>query len=307
MKTPIRQLLICFFTTVLLNSCVNPPQQNLNKDMPASADLTTPISNPPLSGSFFEGEIPVETIISLLNIPTTNPTAGICFFRDNTDDNGLVRPYEKLRVIKVGWNGNDNFDFVKQDGGTYPTRPESHGLSTQQSPLKGQPEVETRSTEIPVALGTIRPDFDFVFFDEATMRYLCNYHFDIKGHSSGITLPKRIRATHIKLTRIVVNASDYGRYFTLRACTVPDPLKDRLLASQLTNEDAIAFGIGFACPPGWIGIKLPSPTTKNENIERIFEHGQLIYTRTDKLGNRFNLTLDKLGKAIMVARLIPKL
>ena len=309
MKTIIGLIAICILFTVVTNSCDNLSQESQNRNVSLSADLAT--SNTSLSGSFFEGEIPVGTIISLLNLPTTNPTAGVCFFRDNRDDNGVVRAYEKLRVIKVGWNGNDNFDFAKQDGSTYPRIPESYDATTrrqtQQSPLKDQPEVNTSSTEIPVALGAIRPDFDFVFFDEATMRYLCNYYFKIKAPSSGITLPRRMNATHIKLTRIVVNASEYGKYFTLRACTVPDPLKDNVVAGQLTNQDAIAFGIGFACPPGWLLDESVTTNTKNKNNRRDFQHGQLIYTRTDSLGSRFNLTLDKLGKAIMVAGLIPKL
>ena len=322
MKTPIRQLLICFFTTVLLNSCVNPPQQNPNRDMPASADLTTPVSNTSQTERFFEGKIEVRDIQNILK-PYREPNfqiAGICLFRYRTNNEGGALTTEHLRVLQVKWDGNDNFKFVKADGSLFEAEapPTSQGRSAiEPNRLRGLPIVSTTRTDIPVDMVTFMgnmPDFDFVFFDFATISYLCDYNSD----------RPRLRAKQIKFTRVTVDASQYGKYYTLRACPIPDPLTPEARSinppphlpggSQLgqaeietpfSDGDAVAFGIGFACPPGWAPVPIPLQSSKSKAKVNNYTHGQLIYSGIFN-NVRKSLTLNKLHRALDSLKIIPK-
>ena len=182
--------------------------------------LFTAISAQNRTRKFMDVTFEKEAILRMISPTPTFPNhklAGIMFLIDTASVSRNLQN-TSLEACRVEWTTDGHRAIVATADGRHPN---TH------LPMKGT--INKDALVLPENFNGIR-NFEFVFFDAATIKSLVTY----RG------------STGIKLSRIVVDGGTDtpAKYQTLRASPFPQP--------TLTNDfDAIAFAVGFACPPIW--------------------------------------------------------
>lgn len=144
----------------------------------------------------------------------------------------VIQETEYLEAFRVEWDGAGGVYLFRGDGSPLQRSNNLSGIMGGNLKTNEKLGLEFENTRT----------FDFVFFDEPTLSSILNYQTTTNG---------------IVFSRIVLDgtSANIRKFQSLRAAPNPQPPlgTDRRTGEQfsVTDADAVAYAVGFACPPVW--------------------------------------------------------
>jgi hypothetical protein len=225
--------------------------------------------------------------------PTGYQTAGLCFVKSDASMSARnVRAGNvctTLCVAQVAWDEARNLvEIIGFNGRPITPLPNIANLPNRVLPVpnwsgffhtnfvEGDISNTTQRATFRKSLMNI-PDFHFVFFRSTDIEYLASSLFQLRG------------CTQMKLYRTGVDTEILGvnqRYQTLKLSPHKDPTIRAISSdsnSGFNHENAVAFTIGFACPPGWMPTEGDQVLAISKDQKKLFTMSTL-HAKLKELG-----------------------